>query len=92
VTAHFDTVQLAQVGPDRVSLSGTRGSPPPPELKVATKMLGGYRNAMTMILTRLNIEQKAAHAEQLLFRQLGGAVRRDLRAAAAVQPPGRRDQ
>jgi hypothetical protein len=72
VTAHFDTVQLAQAGPDRVALSGTRGSPPPGPLKVAVNMLGGYRNTMTMILTGLDIEQKAAHAEQLLFARLGG--------------------
>ena len=30
VIAHFDTVRLTQDGPDRVRLSGTRGSPPPP--------------------------------------------------------------
>ncbi|HCU50649.1 MAG TPA: exopolyphosphatase, partial [Micromonosporaceae bacterium] len=73
VTAHFDTIQLAQTGPDQVTISGTTGSPPPPTLKVAVNMLGGYRNTMTMVLTGLDIEAKAAHAEQLLFAQLGGA-------------------
>ncbi len=29
VVAHFDTIRLAQDGPDRVRISGTRGSPPP---------------------------------------------------------------
>jgi hypothetical protein len=75
VTAHFDTVRIEQAGPDRVALSGAKGSPPPAELKVAINMLGGYRNTVTMILTGLDIEAKAAHAEQLLFRQLGGADR-----------------
>ncbi len=75
VTAHFDSVRIALAGPDRVALSGTRGSPPPPELKVAINMLGGYRNTTTMVLTGLDIEAKAAHAEQLLFRQLGGKER-----------------
>jgi hypothetical protein len=38
-------------------------------------MLGGYRNTMTMVITGLDIEAKAAHAEQLLFGLLGGAGR-----------------
>jgi hypothetical protein len=36
-------------------------------------MLGGYRNTTTMVLTGLDIEAKAAHAEKLLFDLLGGA-------------------
>ena len=73
VTAHFGTIQLAQAGPDRVAVTGTRGSPPPSTLKVALNMLGGYRNTTTMVLTGLDIEAKAAHAEKLLFDLLGGA-------------------
>ena len=40
VVAHFDTIRLTQQGPDRVELTGTRGSPPPDTLKVAINMLG----------------------------------------------------
>jgi len=72
VVAHFDTIQLAQQGPDRVALTGTRGSPPPDTLKVAINMLGGYRNTTTMVLTGLDIEQKAEHAVALLTEVLGG--------------------
>jgi Acyclic terpene utilisation family protein AtuA len=72
VIAHFDTVRLAQDGPDRVAITGTRGSPPPPDLKVAINYLGGYRNTMTLVLTGLDIEEKAAWAEQELFGILGG--------------------
>jgi hypothetical protein len=72
VTAHFDTVRLEQRGPDRVELTGATGSPPPPTLKVALNMLGGYRNTMTMVLTGLDIAEKAAHATGLLFELLGG--------------------
>ena len=75
VVAHFGTVRLQQAGPDRVAISGTRGSPPPDTLKVALNMLGGYRNTTTMVLTGLDIEEKAAHAEKLLFDLLGGAAR-----------------
>jgi len=77
VIAHFDTVSLAQAGPDRVVVSGTRGSPPPADLKVAINYLGGYRNTMTLVLTGLDIEEKAAWAEQELFGILGGRERFD---------------
>src|SRR5690348_4371268 len=72
VVAHFDTVRLAQKGPDRVRISGTRGTPPPPTLKVALNLLGGYRNTMTLVLTGLDVEAKAAWATDELFGLLGG--------------------
>jgi Acyclic terpene utilisation family protein AtuA len=72
VVAHFDSLSLRQDGPDRVAISGTRGSPPPADLKVAINYLGGYRNTMTLVLTGLDIEEKAAWAEQELFAILGG--------------------
>jgi Acyclic terpene utilisation family protein AtuA len=72
VITHFDTVRVEQAGPDRVALAGSRGSPPPGSLKVALNMLGGYRNTMTLVITGLDIEQKAEHARQLLFTRLGG--------------------
>jgi len=72
VIAHFDTIRLTQQGPDRVELAGTKGSPPPDTLKVALNMLGGYRNTTTMVLTGLDIEQKAEHAVTLLTEVLGG--------------------
>ena len=77
VVAHFDTIQLAQDGPDRVALTGTRGSPPPGTAKVAINMLGGYRNTTTMVLTGLDIEQKAEHAVSLLTAVLGGTEQFD---------------
>lgn len=74
-TTHFDTIQLSQDGADRVAISGARGSPPPKTLKVALNDVGGYRNTMTLVLTGLDIEQKAARAEELLFDVLGGRGR-----------------
>ena len=77
VVAHFDTIRLAQEGADRVALTGTRGSPPPDTLKVALTMLGGYRNTTTMVLTGLDIEEKAEHAIALLTEVLGGTEQFD---------------
>jgi hypothetical protein len=70
--AHFDTVRLTQEGPDRVRISAVRGSPPPDQLKVALNYAGGYRNTMTLVLTGLDIDEKAAWAQQQLFEILGG--------------------
>jgi hypothetical protein len=72
VVAHFDTCTITQQAPDRVLVSGTTGSPPPPTLKVAMNYLGGYRNTMTMVLTGLDIEEKAAWATDELFGIVGG--------------------
>ena len=75
VVAHFDTLTLSVDGPNRVCVSGCTGSPPPPTLKVALNQLGGYRNTMTLVLTGLDIPERAAYAEQLLFEVLGGRER-----------------
>ncbi|MDQ3737815.1 MAG: DUF1446 domain-containing protein [Actinomycetota bacterium] len=67
VTARFDTIALAGEGPDRVRISGVRGEPPPPTLKVATNAHGGYRNDMAIALTGLDIESKAALVERAFW-------------------------
>jgi Acyclic terpene utilisation family protein AtuA len=70
VVAHFDTIRLHRLDRHRVALTGTRGSPPPDTVKVALNMLGGYRNTMTMVITGLDIEEKARYARDLLFARL----------------------
>lgn len=72
VTARLDTVRLAQDGPDRVRVSGTKGEPPPPDLKVSLNAIGGFRNEMTFILTGLDIEEKAELARNQLESLLAG--------------------
>ena len=74
VTARMDTVELSADGPDRVRIAGVRGEPPPPTYKVSLNSIGGFRNAMTFVLTGLDIEAKA------------DLVRRQLEAALTVKP------
>ncbi len=69
-TARFDTVTLADDGPDRVRISGVRGEPPPPTLKVSLNSIGGFRNAANFVLTGLDIDAKAA----LVRHQLDAAL------------------
>ncbi|MGB6457592.1 MAG: acyclic terpene utilization AtuA family protein [Streptosporangiaceae bacterium] len=72
-TLRLDTVQLRQDGPDRVAITGVRGEPPPPTLKVSLNYLGGYRNEVEFVLTGLDIDAKAA----LVRSQLAGVVPED---------------
>ncbi len=70
VVARFDTIQLEQIGPDRVRISGVRGESAPAHVKVCLNYLGGYRNEMTFVLTGLDIDEKAALVERTLRQAL----------------------
>ena len=67
VTARFDTVRLDEVGPDRVRIHGTQGEPPPPTLKVSMNAMAGHRADLSIALTGLDIEAKAALAEEAFW-------------------------
>jgi hypothetical protein len=73
-TLRVDTIQLSADGPDRIRVAGVKGEPPPPDLKVSLNSIGGFRNAMTFVLTGLDIEAKAA------------LVRAQLEASLTVKP------
>ena len=60
VTVDLTSIELAQVGQDRVRVSGVRGQAPPRQLKVCVNGLGGFRNQVELVLTGLDIEEKAA--------------------------------
>ncbi|MGW6769510.1 acyclic terpene utilization AtuA family protein [Streptomyces sp. NPDC055037] len=72
VTARLDTVRLDQDGPDRVRISGVRGEPPPPALKVGLNRLGGLRNEIVFVLTGLDIDAKARLVRGQVEDALGG--------------------
>jgi hypothetical protein len=63
-------VQLTDDGPDRVQISGVRGSAPPELLKVCVNELGGHRNAVELVLTGLDVEAKAAWVRAQLEQRL----------------------
>jgi Acyclic terpene utilisation family protein AtuA len=75
VVSWFDTIRLTDDGADRVRVAGVAGSPPPAALKVGINRLGGFRNAMTFVLTGLDLAAKAA------------LVREQMEAALAPDPP-----
>ena len=67
VTTRFDTIELEQLAPDRVRMHGIKGEPPPRTLKVCINREGGFRNEMSVCLTGLDIEAKAALIEEALW-------------------------
>jgi len=70
--ARFDSVELADVGSDRVRISGTRGELPPPDLKVTANLADGWRNAVTFVLSGRQVGEKAAVAEAALWEAVPG--------------------
>ena len=74
VTLRMDSIELSADGTDRVRIDGVRGEPPPPTLKVSLNSIGGFRNAMTFVLTGLDIDAKA------------DLVRRQLESGLTVKP------
>ncbi|MEF3112559.1 acyclic terpene utilization AtuA family protein [Streptomyces chrestomyceticus] len=76
VTARLDTVCLTQVGTDRVRIDGVRGEAPPSTVKVGLTRLGGWRNAVTFVLTGLDVEAKAALVKQQMDAAFEAAGRR----------------
>jgi hypothetical protein len=74
VTSLFDTIALSADGPDRVRVHGVRGVPPPATLKVGLNRLGGFRNAMTFVLSGLDVPAKAELVKAQLTSALGEAA------------------
>ncbi len=72
VTARFDTITLAQIGDDRVRVSGVRGEAPPADLKIGLNYAGGYRNSMVLVLEGQDVAAKANLAEQTIWARIDG--------------------
>ena len=69
VTVDLTDVTVTQVGPDRVSLTGVRGTPPSPTTKLAITAPGGFESSVSFYATGLDLEAKAAllttHVERI---------------------------
>jgi hypothetical protein len=72
VTTHLDTIVLADDGPDRVAVSGVRGSAPPETLKACLNFLGGFRNSAELVLVGLDIDAKADWVRSQVEAALAG--------------------
>ena len=72
VIGHFDTLKMEQDGEDRVFVSGCRGSSAPKTHKVCVNLAGGFRNGTEVLLTGIDIEEKAKLVTDLIFENVGG--------------------
>jgi hypothetical protein len=72
VIGHFDTLKIEQESEDRVHVSGCRGSSAPISHKVCVNLAGGFRNGTEILLTGLDIEEKAKLVTDLIFNNVGG--------------------
>jgi hypothetical protein len=70
--ARFDTMAVDQAGPDRVRISGVKGEPPPPTLKVAANLDAGWRNSMTLAITGARVQEKARLAAATVWAGIPG--------------------
>lgn len=77
VVSHFDTIRVEQQAPDRVRISGTRGTAGPTTTKMCINLEGGFRNRVSFVLTGLDQQDKADWAADALFARLGGRERFD---------------
>jgi hypothetical protein len=75
VSTRLDSVALRQVGPDRVAITGAVGEPPPPTTKVCLNEIGGFRNSIELLLTGLDIAEKAVLVQQQMEAALSAGAR-----------------
>jgi len=70
VIADFTTVELEEVGPDRVRVHGARGRRPPERLKVSVSYAAGWKSAGTLTFAWPDAAAKARAAARVLRERL----------------------
>jgi hypothetical protein len=73
VVADFTSIRLAPAGPDRVAVSGTRGRPRTPFLKISASYLDGYKAAGQVTISGPRALEKAKLAADIVWKRLGRA-------------------
>jgi hypothetical protein len=72
VISHFDTLKITQESNNRVLVENARGSSPTNSHKVCVNLVGGFRNGIELLLTGLDIEEKAELITEQIFKSVGG--------------------
>jgi hypothetical protein len=71
VTADFTSLRLTQDGADRVRVSGARGLPPPPTLKVSMVYRQGWRAVGTVLISGPNVIAKGERLAEMIWHRVG---------------------
>ncbi len=72
VIARLDTVQLQDLGGDRVRISGVRGGAPPATLKVCCTEPAGHRHVVGVRTCGPNVDEKIALLSKQVWAAVGG--------------------
>jgi len=70
VAADFTSLELSDVGPDRVRVAGVRGHPPPEKLKVSIAYSAGWKSVGTLTYAWPDAAAKARAADRVLRERL----------------------
>ena len=73
VTADFTSIRLDPAGPDRVRVSGVRGRPNTPFLKLSASYLDGWKAAGQVTVSGPRAVEKARLAAEIVWRRLARA-------------------
>ncbi len=69
--AFFNTIEVAQAGPDRVKVSGVRGGPAPESFKVSMAYQDGWKAEGEILISGPDIEAKARAVADVFWRKVG---------------------
>ncbi len=81
-TVDFSGVAVRADGADRVAVSGARGAPPPPDLKVSASVAAGFAARGSLVVGGPGAREKAAALETAFRERLASECRE-----AGVPPP-----
>ncbi|HUQ90535.1 MAG TPA: acyclic terpene utilization AtuA family protein [Bryobacteraceae bacterium] len=70
--ADFTSIQLDDMGPDRVRVRGVRGSPRPPMLKLSISYEWGFKAIGTLVYSWPEALEKAQAADRIVRERLAG--------------------
>ena len=68
--ADFTSIQLEETGPDRVRVSGIRGGPRPPSLKLSISYTNGWKAIGTLVYSWPQALEKAQAADRIVRQRL----------------------
>src|SRR5262249_25432193 len=71
VTTDFRALDVRDAGPDRVSVSGARGTPPPDSLKVTVVYRDGWRAVGFALLSGPDVRGKAERLAEMIWHRVG---------------------
>lgn len=69
--AFFNTIQVAEDGPDRVRVSGIRGGPAPEMFKVSMAYEDGWKAEGEVLISGPDVAAKAAAVEKVFWKKVG---------------------